>query len=497
MQDLSLKLGQLEDSGRRAEEEFSRRIKELESLQSAFRQELAGKLAQLESGPSKEASEREDSARQQLSELSQKITRSEGSIEETRRRLEQAISDLGARVEQISQLDQKWGSALERQQQDIKDISSKIADYAAQAAARAEAATQPAPPPEPAPSAAVQPGQAALSPPSLESSSGGATPEEEKTLPAFQANPPLTAQSDFSQPIASAEPSGLGTSDWPPKSESARILPDSGQAPLFDTPRPAQRGGRRLFWVVVALVLIGGLAYVALFMPMPPLTPSGNEPGSVPAAQSPLPAPELDIKPFEPPSASLSQEAIHLVKETKTPSGKTLAEMLEGLAPATGGLSPWMAEKITDDLYQVNFYAVQAPQQPPEVYEFEAKLSAKSVVARNQAAKSLMEPAPTPAAAPRSAPPSAQRTPASRRTPPGATQSKAQSRRSKLSIRPKARDNGSIEAKNGTESLDDLLLPGIPKNPGSEKRPAPGENPEGKGKDPAADAELLDNLLKP
>ena len=128
----------------------------------------------------------------------------------------------------------------------------------------------------------------------------------------------------------------------------------------------------------------------------PPQTP-------IPAANAPAAAPAQPVA--EAQAEQLKQAAIDLVKGAPGPDGtKTLGQILEAAAPQKGNLSPWLADKIKDDRYQVNYYAAASSSPSAEksvAYEFKAQLGTRQIEPANDAAKVLMSPPPPAAMAPR------------------------------------------------------------------------------------------------
>jgi len=191
----------------------------------------------------------------------------------------------------------------------------------------------------------------------------------------------------------------------------------NSQLEIVDMAGPSQpksgKGGMVVALLVLGLGAAGFLAFNAGVIPgfMPPgKTPASSVPQATAAApeeaavalttpSTTLPAQtttaSAEITPQAPsPEAQLEElkrQAIDIVQAWPT-SDKAfvVGQRLESKSPSEGGLSPWMAEKLTDDVFQVNFYAPKSAAGKQTVFEFEAHLADKNVVPLNAAAKALL-----------------------------------------------------------------------------------------------------------
>ncbi len=202
-------------------------------------------------------------------------------------------------------------------------------------------------------------------------------------------------------------PLGVQAVSAPPDSSSLGGFPsESTEAPV-----KAQKKSRKGVWVLI-FALAGGvlfaLAYVLGLIPglelskpksvalSLPLASSAASSLSMPnqspvaaqaSASSPTPAP---LPPDQ--DQSFKDSAIKLVQNWPISlGGKTISEALGATASGPlGDLSPWSAEKIKDNLYQVNYQTPPAMNGTQKSYEFQADLSLQKVVGQNQAALDLL-----------------------------------------------------------------------------------------------------------
>ncbi|MBI4386456.1 MAG: hypothetical protein HY551_03665 [Elusimicrobia bacterium] len=111
-----------------------------------------------------------------------------------------------------------------------------------------------------------------------------------------------------------------------------------------------------------------------------------------PAATSAPPAPtQSRISPVEPPPGQpmdMSQRAVAFVKKFVVPGGDaTLQQKLEAGFPPSGGLSPWMVERLGPNRYQVNFYVKGSKL----VYQFLLKTEQRRLEGLNPPAMALLK----------------------------------------------------------------------------------------------------------
>ncbi len=347
----------------------------------------------------------------------------------------------------------------------------------------------------------------------------GAPPPPVAKPPEIGGLPPITASLENVLPAMSATPV-LPPPPSPALSPSAPPPPSPASAPGATTQSPAQppKGkGKLILAVVAAAALLVGGAYV--FLGKPAKAPEEKVP-PVPMDQTPLPPPPPP-EPAGPTPEQLEEQvkagAIDFLRQWPAGAGGTVSSALEGPMPQQGGLSPWMAEKIRDGLYQVNFYPSKSEKNPnPRPIEFEVDLGAKTLKGKNAAAVELLA-LPKPAAPKKKVavkpktveaegaelfgeltggeePPAVEPAPQAESPKAGEPPAPAPKQR---------KSRAKAKAPEKEPSLDDLLLPGVPKlEPADSEPAAPARAPKAAAKKtpaeaPAEDAEILDDLLNP
>ncbi|MBI5208847.1 MAG: hypothetical protein HY927_02600 [Elusimicrobia bacterium] len=169
-----------------------------------------------------------------------------------------------------------------------------------------------------------------------------------------------------------------------------------GAAPVVDAaPEPKKSKLKLFLFAGVGIAALGVGAFV-----------TGVIPGmkkAAPPPPAPAPAPPPPPAPVEPPpevrEENAKKEALDLVKAWLLPTGKTVAQELEGGGAAALGLPggaaaaslpQWMVEKAGEGLYQVNFYPAKGAGKGASPFEFEADIKAKAVKSRNKAAEAVL-----------------------------------------------------------------------------------------------------------
>jgi hypothetical protein len=363
----------------------------------------------------------------------------------------------------------------------------------------------------------------------------------------FSAPPMQPGPLPFS-PLSAPPPSAFGPSTAPPPA------PMSSEPEILSGPPKKEGGGKG----VMVLLLLAGAIGVGVKLKLIPVNkimrmlPIGMKKHGAEQAPLPPPPPPESIPKTPSPEELAEQakkEAIDLVRNWPIEGGlKTVGQVLESESPQAGGLPPWMAEKIQDDMYQVNFYA-KSPA-GTKTYEFEASMGDKKVLAHNEPAAGLLTPSKPKKkgkggkkAAPKAQDehvledllqnpndmdnstnggPVSTDQPADDSGQPAGTAAPAKKKKKE----PKRDVNKDLDELMGDEpapakkkaaprkdeSLDDLLVPGAAKGDLKEPEaagnvappaggddsiaPAPAPKPAKKGAKPA-DAELLDDLLNP
>lgn len=219
----------------------------------------------------------------------------------------------------------------------------------------------------------------------------------ETPAPAFELPSPAVPGFDFPASGTAAAPSAAGVdpllsaAPFPAPSESSTpsLAPEPSAPPVVDlmapdtsAPKP-KKGKALLVGAALGAVAVGAAAYFGGFIPgFGPEAPA-------PVAEAPMPAPE----PVPPPAPVIDprQEAVAFAKGWGLGRGQTLGSKLDAVAPASGSLSPWMAEALPDGRIQVNYFASGAAAGSPTIaYEFVVDLAGKTLSGRNAAAKSIL-----------------------------------------------------------------------------------------------------------
>lgn len=191
----------------------------------------------------------------------------------------------------------------------------------------------------------------------------------------------LPAAASLSDPLLAPTPAAE-----PVATPAAAAKPAATDAPA---PAPAKKKGAKLVLAGVALLAIGGAAAVKLGM-------VGGKKHATLADTTPLPPPAAPVEPKGPtPEELLEQQktqAIEAAKAFMLPDGTALSMKLEKVAPPAqdGGLNPWMADKIRDGAFQVNYYSPKDGKRPAQTFEFEVSIADGKVLARNAAAAGAM-----------------------------------------------------------------------------------------------------------
>jgi len=173
----------------------------------------------------------------------------------------------------------------------------------------------------------------------------------------------------------------------PPAGNSA-AAPAPAVVDLFPAPPQPRQAGPALALAGFALVAGGALAYRTGLIPALKTRAKTAAPAdtTLPPAKPAPPAlsPEAQLE-------ELKRRAIELVQSWSI-SDQTVSvgQSLAAAAPHSEGLSLWLAEKLKDDAFQVNFYGGKPAAGKQVVYEFKASLPDKAVTPLNAAAKALL-----------------------------------------------------------------------------------------------------------
>ncbi len=298
--------------------------------------------------------------------------------------------------------ERRVGQDVEKQGQTLTDLAREVEDLRRQLVGskirQAELPATAAPfvpapfadinPPPPPPAASVRP--PVTPPPVPVPVPSPAVPMEFPTitaepLTAFDSSLPTTSQPRAE--VTSFDPMSFDT-------PAGKLAPDAVPAPAAEAepygivpPPPAARGKKALLiGAVLGLAGLGGLAVMGGFVP-------GllRKPQAPAAVLEPTPLPPPDAPPVADGTADQRQLAVDFAKAWPLSGNRTLERVLENLAPPTGNLSPWMADPLTGNRVQVNYFArSSAPGAPTIAYEFEVDLDGRTLVGRNAAAKSVL-----------------------------------------------------------------------------------------------------------
>lgn len=196
--------------------------------------------------------------------------------------------------------------------------------------------------------------------------------------PAFD---PIMSSEPFAQPLDPLAGASLAPGEAPPAP-----VADAASTDMMADAKPEPKKGKGkalLVGMLLGIIAVGGGAfYMGLIPGMGPAKPA-PEPEPIAAAPEPVPpaAPAPDPR----------QEAVALAKGWGLTGGGTLGSKLDSVAPASGSLSPWMAESLPDGRVQVNYFASGAAAGSPTIaYEFVVDLVSKSLSGRNSAAKAIL-----------------------------------------------------------------------------------------------------------
>ncbi|MBI3289608.1 MAG: hypothetical protein HYZ74_08845, partial [Elusimicrobia bacterium] len=341
---------------------------------TAVHQELAGKSREADAIKMESAELQRESAelKRQLAGLEERLA----SVRQLSETLDMALEE-EKRVEHDVE---KQGQTLGELAREVEALRKQLEERRAVEAAVPVAAPLPAAMPqpksfEPAPKydfPGVAAPAAALSPLPTPAAPSGVTPPP---VPDIMSFPSPAAAGGFDPMFGAA--SLTSTPAAPPS------VPESEP---FDAvvPPPAPAKGKKILILAVALLGVGSILAVIGGLVPGMRKPKVAAPELEPA---PLPPPELAPAPLSDPR----QSAVDLAKDWPLSGGRTLGAALETIAPASGNLSPWMAETLAGGRVQVNYFArSSAPGAPTIAYEFEVDLEVKTLVGRNAAAKSVL-----------------------------------------------------------------------------------------------------------
>ncbi len=436
------------DGDNRQSEDWNRRIKNLEDLSASFGG-LKDNIEKISSDSRAQGALLEESTRSQkrlIEELNQKLEAlplsGQGSAA-----LETQVSDLNSRIQELTEKVEggAQNSALSASLEELRGMLGGLKDEVAELKLRQEpAASAITSLEQPLGSAMAQPVSPQTSPEGASVGVAGFPPSPfappasmseapqpssmETTFPQV----PDSAAPEFilptgnipdSNPAASpdmpmdiSQPSGfgdsliqpgapvgaeapMGISAEPASADSSSLFESPSEA--AEAPAKAHKKPKKGTWFLISIVAGGALfalAYVLGLIPGLELAkpkpaaqrlPLVSSPPSLPMPkQSPIAAP-APLPPEQ--ETAFKDSAIQMVQNWPLSSGgKTVSQALRATNGPLGDLSPWSAEKIKDNLYQVNYQPPPSMNGMRKSYEFQADLSLHKVVGQNQAAVNLL-----------------------------------------------------------------------------------------------------------
>ena len=377
---LQEKMVLLENAVARLQEELQSKGAEVLSLQSEVALRKAAE-AELQ-GKAQEFQQRLAALAELQATLDGAIA-AERSVETEVKGVASSVREVRTSVDGVSGTVKDLESALELQRRTTAELMAEIQHIKEERAAAS--ARVHLPPPQPA---------ASEIPPAPVSDGAGPA---ERAAPEMETEPAAAPPPFFLGAPAPAPEPMESPAEAVPEEDAAASPAEAPEAPPVEPapavappPAPARPKVRIKEVVLVALgagfVAAGVLAFRAGLIPGHRRTPQSPAPAAAPA-QMPAPpqlSPEAKMEEFK-------GQAVALVRFWPIDGqGDSVGQHLESSYPPNGNLSPWMAEKLGDDSFQVNFYGAKSAAGKPVAYEFQVNLDAKSVIPINAAAKALV-----------------------------------------------------------------------------------------------------------
>ncbi len=430
------------DSNNEHNEDWSPRIQNLESSLSSLGA-LKGDIEQISAESRAQWAPLEEATRSQkrlIEDLSQKLEMLSQSGQESQN-LSAQIADLNSRFQELAEKvnGNSQSSALSASLDELRAMINGLKDEIAEVKLKQEsvpaASLDSAMPQSVSPVAAPElvstenigfppspfaPPSSMPEVPPTASTEEGVSPEPINAAPEFilptgdiQA-PDLSssqaAPADMFQPVGLGGDAPLGDSSLAavpgPQAEIAALDSPSLPKPPSEaeaSPAKAPKKSKKGSWLFILIVLGGALFALAYVLGLiPGLELSKPKPAAPPQALSssqsalglPMPKPAPPAAPVSLPpeqEKAFKDSAIEMVQNWPIPSsGKTVSQALGVPRSPLGDLSPWSAEKIKDNLYQVNYQTPPAMNGMQKSYEFQADLSLHQVVGQNQLALDLL-----------------------------------------------------------------------------------------------------------
>ncbi len=424
------------------DEEWNRRIKNLEDSFASLGS-LKGDIEKISTESRAQWAPLEEATRSQkrlIEELNQKLEMLSQSGQDSQN-LSAQIADVNSRIQELTQKvdGNSQNSALSASLDELRTMVSGLKDEVEAVKFKQESIPAPSfdptmpqsisPMPSPEPTA----GNMGFPPSPFAPPSS--TPEASPMVSMGESAPPspMNAAQEFILPtgnvpdtnlssspaafLEASQPSSLGGESLLGSPASAAAVPESqaetgasDSSSLFESPSEATgvpvqapKKSKKGSWLFILVVLGGALfalAYVLGLIPGLELSKpkSAARPQALPSSQSalglPMPKPASPALPASLPpeqEKAFKDSAIEMVQNWPiTSSGKTISQALGASPSPLGDLSPWSAEKIKDNLYQVNYQTPPTMNGMQKSYEFQADLSLHQVVGQNQLALDLL-----------------------------------------------------------------------------------------------------------
>ncbi len=436
------------DGNSQHSEDWSRRIQNLEDSFSSLGA-LKGDIEKISNESRSQWAPLEEATRSQkrlMEELSQKLEALSQSRQESQN-LSAQVSDLNSRFQELAEKvnGDTQSSALSASLDELRAMVGGLKDEIASIKIKQESvpATLPADPamtldpvmpqspspiamPEPAATGNIGFPPSPFAPPSsmpevspTASMEEGVSPAPSDAAPEFILPignvPDPNLSSSPSTPMDALQATGLGGDSLigspleaaapEPQAEIAALDSSSlSEAPsgVQSAPAKAPKKSKKGAWIFILVVLGGALfalAYVLGLIPglelsKPKPAVRSQTPSSQPALGLSMPKPATPAAPASLPAEqekAFKDSAVEMVQNWPIPSsGKTISQALGASKSPLGDLSPWGAEKIKDNLYQVNYQTPPTMNGMQKSYEFQADLSLHQVVGQNQLALDLL-----------------------------------------------------------------------------------------------------------
>ncbi|MFA6092810.1 MAG: hypothetical protein WCU88_05850 [Elusimicrobiota bacterium] len=383
-------LGQLQEDLRARDQETSQLKVQLE-LKSQESATLSSKLTDMEARLIAAESLKEEllRARQEERETAESLKQGLSKVQADDRTAAEAQA---AQAQALEALRGKFESSQEELKRQIDEIDRR---QNAASSVLPPPAPEPFRAPPAAVLPAQAPVQTAAPLPALEPAPAAAAVIAPEPLPAFTPPAEHPPALESAPAPLTAFPAGDAVEQASPSYKEKAAQEDAASQLSTGAPPAKKTSKGKLMAVAAVLVLSAGAGaayHLGLFNSLlgkGPSAPSTQEP------QASLPdMPSASPTTLSPESArqglpDRTLEAVELVKAFRfSGKGRSLAQRLEGPEPAHG-LSPWTVDRIAEDRYQVKFYDRASGEKTPR-YSFEARLMDRSVLGLDERSKEIL-----------------------------------------------------------------------------------------------------------